>query len=1793
MRRYFYSLILLLFFQSALSVCECNAQITPDQLSGLLVWLKPDSVVKDSNNRISSWVNVVGGANFSQATASRQPLWVDSVWNGKPAVMFDGSDFFNAGTNAYNIGTSSRTIFIVAQSDSPTCTFYAKSTTGAGNNRIALTNTGAGLVQLYFDNAARNVTVGPTPAGANIWSTVINRTAQNLKLYKNNAQVLPTITSIQGGTYNFTSTFRFLIGANNGPNDVGQNAYLYGYMAEVIIYNRALSDNERNQVSQYLSSKYARQISLGPDIVQTPYSMCSLALQADTGFTNYRWPTGDTTRTIYVTEPGSYWVSATDMWGYETRDTVNVSFIAMPDTVLCAGSTITLGSGLSGPYSHLWSPGADTSSLFSTNQPGTYTVKLTDTSGCFQTDTFVVTLDSLQYNIGFGGDSVSLCSGQSIGLQNGDNLVSSYSWSNGSQLPVISVDSTGYYSLTVTGQSGCDAKDTIYVTIKGAPPQTDFSFDTVCLGAVTGFSDQSFLDSTEMIASLLWDFGGGNADTGSAPSFTFANSGLNDVTLVTISAAGCSDTATRSVPVISNPVASFSLQVPACRNNAYTFFSNSQAGSGDSIVSYNWSFGDGSPDSPLENPTHTYTVTGDKLITLNITTLKGCSVVYSDTLTVDSTAALAGSFSLIQPHTGYVVVGGVVNFSWYASINALNYNLQIATDISFSNLLDTSVAGLNCSVLLTPEFYYWRVLAKNSCGESTSSEIRTFSVIDLGFFGTIPLWLKADGQLVKDTADRVSSWDNIIGGASFEQPIMEKQPVWVNNQWNGKPVIRFDGGNDFLNAGDAYDLGTNSRTVFITAKGDTTAYTFYSKARSASVPNRIGLTNTGTGVLQVYHDNSNRSLSPVPVPVRSINIWSTVINRSAQNLKLYRNSNQAADTVTGIQAANYNFDSTYRFLLGANNDALDTGVIRLLRGDIAEMIIYNNALSDYDRNQVEQYLRFKYAPQINLGPDIEIKYGVCDTALNVGNFASIRWSTGETTSSIRVKESGTYWVTAHDVFGYTTTDTVEVTVPYKGTNVGDSVIICLGDSVRLEQQISPAGAYSFLWTTGSTLNFIYASSQGTYGATITDTLTPQCILSASPVFVKVDSFRLYSLLEDDTIMCTGNSIAVSPSQYPLDSFFWITPVTTATTPSVTVDSGGTYSVVVTNRNGCMADDAIQVTRRWYAPNTEFLADDVCDGRYVSFQNTTAIEGSDTIRVWSWDFGDDSTSSEQAPSHLYIATGQYNVTLTLLTDSGCTGIKTDTVKVFAQPEAAVSFSPQVICAGAAVEFTDNTPLLLPDTITKYWLINSTDTFTSSDFTYNFPDEGTVSLIFIATTNRGCADTVSQMLEIFPELVADFSFDSVCLGDFTEFKDLSSSFSVLNWLWNFGDGGLFSNVPNPVRRYQIAKTYSVNLTVTNAIGCIDTITKPVKIVALPTALFADANACEGFYYSPVDSSISLNDTIAFWNWTIDTFSYTGQSPQHFFAKAGTYPVVLTVGTKTGRCTASATRQVTIDPNPVALFGFSPLYGEAPLEITFNNQSTNASAYVWNFGDNFTSSEESPVHTYLENDTFNIILTAVSDAGCTGSYAKTFIVVPTQLDLSIDKVIATPLLQSDGSVQITVKVHMTNVGTRIITSAKLYVLLGGGGFITEDFATDTMPMRRGDPRDYTFRAKFVVMGDRANTYICVEAREVNGGETEIRTDNNRACTTLNGAIQLVGPSPNPVFDYSVLGIILPKAGKVSLAIVNAAGQYVLEETELNLPVGRSDFEIPVHRMNAAEYFIRVIYNDERFVRKFVLKK
>jgi len=249
----------------------------------------------------------------------------------------------------------------------------------------------------------------------------------------------------------------------------------------------------------------------------------------------------------------------------------------------------------------------------------------------------------------------------------------------------------------------------------------------------------------------------------------------------------------------------------------------------------------------------------------------------------------------------------------------------------------------------------------------------------------------------------------------------------------------------------------------------------------------------------------------------------------------------------------------------------------------------------------------------------------------------------------------------------------------------------------------------------------------------------------------------------------------------------------------------------------------------------------------------------------------------------------------------------------------------------------------------------------------------------------------------------------------------------------------------------------------------------------------------------------------------------------------------------------------------------------------------SYLWLFGDGNGSTDNNPSHTYTENGTYNISLVAISDYGCTDSVSKTLLVIHTDLDLSVDAVQTTSIVQPDGSSLVSITAKMSNQSTRIITHATLYATLGTGGVISEDWSG---VLQSGFIMDYTFTAKFVIGANTPSSYVFVEDVSVNNGETELRTDNNTQCGTLTGSLQLLGPSPNPAYETAYLGIILPKQGQVTVDVSDITGKFISHNDVLTLPAGRSDYTIPVKQLRAGEYVVRILYNDDIYIRRFVVK-
>jgi len=190
----------------------------------------------------------------------------------------------------------------------------------------------------------------------------------------------------------------------------------------------------------------------------------SILLDAGKNFVSYLWNTGATSSSIVVTIAGAYSLSAKDVYGCTTIDTFAVAAYPIPTAnfgnvaYLCRDSSVLLDGG-KGYASYLWEDGS-VAQTTSTNNPGLFWVRLTDTHGCQGIDS--VNVMRVERPSDFLANSITKCSYQDAVLTPVRDFVT-YAWSNGSFTESIKVLDPGLYWLKVRDDHGCTGMDSITV----------------------------------------------------------------------------------------------------------------------------------------------------------------------------------------------------------------------------------------------------------------------------------------------------------------------------------------------------------------------------------------------------------------------------------------------------------------------------------------------------------------------------------------------------------------------------------------------------------------------------------------------------------------------------------------------------------------------------------------------------------------------------------------------------------------------------------------------------------------------------------------------------------------------------------------------------------------------------------------------------------------------------------------------------------------------------------------------------------------------------------------------------------------------------------------------------------------------------------------------------------------------------------------------------------------------------------------------------------------------------------
>ena len=454
---------------------------------------------------------------------------------------------------------------------------------------------------------------------------------------------------------------------------------------------------------------------------------------------------------------------------------------------------------------------------------------------------------------------------------------------------------------------------------------------------------------------------------------------------------------------------------------------------------------------------------------------------------------------------------------------------------------------------------------------------------------------------------------------------------------------------------------------------------------------------------------------------------------------------------------------------------------------------------------------------------------------------------------------------------------------------------------------------------------------------------------------------------------------------------------TATNPNHTYTSQGFYSVglTVSNTDGC--SDTIykknlvtvgSVDASFTSPDT------VCENTSVIFTNTSEPLPTSVL----WKFGDGSTSTLLNPTKSFLTAGTYTVTLTSFF-SGCSDVATHTITVLPLPSAGFTTSNLLsTCKDPlTVDFKSN-----DQTLAAYqWNFGNGKTSTASSTSSVYTTSGLYSVSLQVTGTNGCINKLMRNNLVYFGPPSVLRIDGLpyrgCAPFTTKLSaPVDSPEPIKSYLWSFGDSSISTQVA-PTHFWANAGNYNISVTVTTVNGCSTTFSLLNGLVLTKKPVIAfnatPHNACAFQNINFKDSTIG-NVTKLEWFFG-DGGTSIEKNPIYNYKDTGSFDIMLVASNEGCIDTLKARDFIYINP-PIARFEIV-LDCATPSFRQFIDSSLGATSWAWNFGDNTTSTEQNPQHTFSKSGLFNVKL-QVSNGICTHTITQPVNVVDEKAVLSV---------------------------------------------------------------------------------------------------------------------------------------------------------------------------------------------------
>jgi PKD repeat protein len=1201
------------------------------------------------------------------------------------------------------------------------------------------------------------------------------------------------------------------------------------------------------------------------------------------------------------------------------------------------------------------------------------------------------------------GDTVFICKNNTVNYQTNAINATSYRWTFKNGTPTNSLaPNPGNVNYTTAGidstiqvvnnVNGADSMF-IYVKVSDDYPKANFSFspDNVCGNIPINFTNSS----TGNGLSFFWNFGDGATSTQMNPTHSFLNAigppgtQTYSVKLVVTNREGCKDSISKPVTIKKVPDAAIgnadaSVQfapfngVPTFRKCSnlpfYSFSFNNQSTTISGNVSYKIIWGDAAPDSIFTSwpagvvITHTYPL-GGKTMTVEVTGPDGCIGIKNYLVFLGSTPsgglASLGNEDVCEKDT---LKFELTNFAGNPPGTIYSFQVNDGSPAQVfqhppPNIISHNFTRSSCGVTSTSgqdsyaNAFGAYLTIQNPCGSKSPS------VVPIYVSGRPIAAIRAAGIVCAGTPVLVQSTSQ-FGVNPATGCTNTGVQVWTVTPATGYTVAPAFLGSLNGQPGNslAWTNGPNSFTINFNTPG---TYTI-----------KLYISNQRCGV-----DSSVKVIC-----VRNAPQASFAMSRDSScgpGDALFTNTSP----VGGCTGDSYNWQVVYQ-------DPLNCGGIV---NPTFEFI--NNTTATTPSPQIQFNRPGRYI--ITLTTRANGLPGGCAPAIARDTFV------------VKGKPKVTLTPPPALCPGNTITPVASVSLCYSNGPIGYEWTFA-GGSPASSGLLNP-GPVLYATTGNYAITLAATDSSCPFTTTVTDT-----VRVVNPPAANAGP---------DKEFCSGVVTAIGSAPVAGLTYKW-TPVTFLSNPNIAnpqatltyngpaADTVYKYYVDVTASPTCKSSDTVLLTvKRKPVVFITPPAVNICKDSSILL----TASGADS---YVWLPGGATTAAITVNP---TGTTTYSVTGTLA--NGCDAVKTATVNVSDKAKAEFALTDTVFCINVDLKTIVRVTPYPTRNLLYRWYVNGA---LNNPNTTGAPPDSLITtpgnfftIKLVTTSSAGCAaDSMELRFRTRPSASAQFSKDTAsgCGPLRVNFTNRSAPLNnTAQYFWLFGNGAT-SNLQQPgTVTYLTSPAYrdtTYYITLKAYTGCDTSYYRDsVKVFPGPGARFSvtPTTGCSPFTFKTINNSLG-NNTAYYWDFddgTRDTTFLRTDTLQHTYNVGiiDTFRIRLIAVNGCGRDTQYLS--VIVSPatiQPIIVVGGPSLFGCAPHNAVFTNNSVGAATLTWNFGDGSalvtTPNIQSTVsHLYTLPGTYNVIVRLKNDCTDTSVTRQIVVYAPPKASFTLNRNLICP--------------------------------------------------------------------------------------------------------------------------------------------------------------------------------------------